>query len=226
MSEMRAYVREQLRGLRLAEYEREDVIAEIADHMEMLMAEYRSEGLNEDTAHRRALSHFGDPRRLLKGIERVKENGMKERFHRMWLPAFTVGFLAYLSGWLIARFIAHPRTIEVLGNYYPYYWNWLVLVATIAAIGAWWSRARGGSVRERIVVALAPAEIMASVIAVLLPFSVVVQLWVDHSLPNFVTHPMVFFVGVVWMLHCAIPALIGAAPFLFDRASDAKITTS
>lgn len=215
MNDLEKYVRQQLQALRVEDAEREEVIAEITNHLEMLVAEYYAEGLDRQTAHERAFSHFGDPRRLLEGIERAKENGMRERFRRLWLPAFTVGFLAYASEWLIVRFVAHPRAVKVVGCYYPYYWNWLLVVAGIAALGAWWSREMGGSVRERIIVALAPAEIMAAAIAVLLPWSFAVQAWIDHSLPYFATHPMVLLVGVLWMLHCAVPALIGAAPFLF-----------
>jgi hypothetical protein len=220
MSEIEKYVRKQLQALRLERADYEEVIDEITNHLEMLVAEYCAEGLDRYTAHERAFSQFGSPRRLLKGIEQAKENGMRERSRRLWLPAFTVGFLAYASEWLIVGFIRHPRAVKVLGSYYPYYWNWLLLVAAIAALGAWWSRAVGGSVRERLIVALAPAEIMAAAIAVLLPWSVAVQVWMDHSLPHFVTHPMVLLVGVLWMLHCAVPALIGAAPFLFGDAGN------
>jgi hypothetical protein len=217
---MEQYVRQQLQALRLQDDEREEVIAEITNHLEMLAAEYCAEGLDRHTAHERALSHFGNPRRLLREVEKAKEKGMRERFRRLWLPASTIGFLAYASEWLIIGLIPHPRAVKVLGSYYPYYWNWLLLVGALAAFGAWWSRAMGGSVRERIMVALAPAEIMAAAIAVMLPWSFVVEAWIDHSLPYFATHPMVLLVGVLWMLHCAVPALIGATPFLFGNAGE------
>lgn len=142
---------------------------------------------------------------------------MRDRFRRLWFPALTVGFLAYTSEVLIARFVARPRAIQVMGHYYVYSWSWLVVVAGIAALGTFWSREMGGSVRERLIVALAPAEIMAAVIAIVLPLDFVIEAWVDRSVPYAITHPIVLLAGILWMLHCAVPALVGASPFLFGE---------
>jgi hypothetical protein len=226
MNELEKYVREQLQGLRLSDNEREDVIAEIAAHLELMADEYRSEGIDADAARRRALAQFGDSRRLLRGIRRTKEKGMNERCRRLWLPALLVGFVAYASQMVIARFIVQHRVIEVFGNYYVYSWTWLFVVAVIGGLGARWSREMGGSPRDRLMVALAPAEIMAAVIAIVLPVGIVVEACVQRQVPYAFRYPSILLVGILWMLHCAVPAFLGAAPFLFGGNTKVREITS
>ncbi len=226
MSELERLVRERLQTLRLHEAEREDVIAEITGHLELMMADYRAEGLDEHAALTHALEGLGSSRRLIKGIMKARETGMRERFRRMWLPALCVGFFAYFSETMLLRFVVRPQAVQILGNYYAYSWIWLFVVALLSGFGAWWSRAMGGSVKERLVVVLAPAEVMATSIAIVLPLDLIIEAFAHRSLPYAVSHPMVLAVGVLWMLHCALPSLMGAAPFLFDRSPRAKVVAS
>ncbi len=215
---MEKHVRERLQGLQLSESEREDIIAEITAHLELIAEEYRSVGLDDKAACSQALLHFGNTARLLREIQRAKESGMNNRFRRLWLPGVVVGFLAYASQMVILRFVSWPRSVHVFGNYYSYTWQWIVAVVLIGALGAWWSRQVGGSVRERLVVALASAEIMAAVIAIVLPLNCVIQACVDQSIPYAIRHPIILLTGILWMLYCAVPAFIGAMPFLFGSS--------
>ena len=226
MTELERLVRERLQSLGLRDAEREEVIAEITGHLELMLEEYRADGLDEEAALTHALEGFGNSRRLIQGIMKTKETGMRERFRRMWLPALSVAFLAYFAQMVISRFIARPEALQILGNYYAFSWSWLLVVACLAAFGAWWSRAMGGTVKERIIVGLAPAEIMAAVIAIILPLDCIIETLAHRSLPYAVSHPMVLIVGVLWMLHCAVPSLIGAAPFLFDRNENTNVVAS
>lgn len=226
MSELERVVRERLQSLGLPHAEREDVIAEITGHLELVVEDYRAEGLEEQAAVIRAVEGLGSSRRLIRGIMKTKETGMRERFRKMWVPALTVAFLAYFSQMVIARFIERSNAVQVIGHYYTFSWTWLAVVTFLGAFGAWWSRALGASVRERLVVALAPAEVMAAVIAIILPLDCIIETVAHRSLPYAVSHPLVLVVGVLWMLHCAVPSLIGAAPFLFERSPNAKVVAS
>ena len=226
MSELEKLVRQQLQDLRLRDAEREEVIVEITHHLEFLAAEYRAEGLDDPAALAHALESLGDGRRLIAGIMKTKETGMRDRFRRVWLPGLCVGFFAYFSEMLLLRSSVRPQAVQILGIYYVFSWSWLFVVAALAGFGAWWSRAMGGSVKERLVVVLAPAEVMAASIAIVLPLDLIIEAFANHSLPYAVRHPIVLLVGVLWMLHCAVPALIGAAPFLFDRSGNTKVVAS
>lgn len=151
---------------------------------------------------------------------------MNERFYRLWIPALSVGFIAYASQQFITRLSSRPQTIEIFGNYYVYSWAWLFLVLCLAGSGTWWSREMGGSRRERLLVALAPAEIMAIVIAIVFPVGCLVEAAVNHSVPYMITHPLIMLAGIAWMLHCAVPALLGGVPFLFDANPNDKPVAS
>lgn len=144
---------------------------------------------------------------------------MKERLSRVWIPAIIVGFLAFESQMAILRFGGTPRTYTVGDGYYVYSWMWLFTVAVTGAFGAWWSRRKGGSVRERLFVAMAPWEMMMGLIAITLPLEVIFQAIVNHALPFAITHPRVFGAAFFWMLHPAIASFLGAIPFLFGQRS-------
>lgn len=215
MTDLKALARERLRNLLLGEAAREEVVAEIADHLEFAFEEYRAKGFSDDAALAMALSLLGDCQKLVRGVQKERGNAMNDRFRRMWLPATVVGFLAYASEMVIFRFITWPHTVRVFGNEYAYSWGWLLVVACLGALGAWWSRAMGGSVRERLIVALAPAEIMVAVVAIVLPAGIAIESYRAHGVPYFLRHPEVMISVILWMLHCAVPALVGATPFLF-----------
>ncbi len=142
---------------------------------------------------------------------------MKQRLWQMWMPALVVGFLAFESQMVILRFGGTLQTYTIDDAYYVYSWVWLFTVAATGAFGAWWSRRKGGSLRERLSVAMAPWEMMAGLIAITLPLELVFQGIENHALPYAFTHPRVLGAGFFWMLHPAIASFLGAAPFLFGN---------
>lgn len=217
MSDIEQRVRHVLNKLQLKKREREEVFAEIADHLELVVQELVATGVQQEDAVREAFAHLDRPKQLMKRIQGAKESGMDDRFRRLWLPGIIVGFLAYASQMIILRLVPWPSSVHVFGQYYSYTWEWIIAVVGLGAFGAWWSRQMGGSVRERIVVALAPAEIMAAAIAVMLPLDCVIEAWIDRSVPYAIRHPQVLLAGILWMLHCAVPAMLGAMPFLFGN---------
>ncbi len=214
MSTIEREVRERLGDLRLDSAAREEVFAEIAAHLEYVAEELKAEGVDEDEVLRRSLSQLNDVRTLMKGIQRAKESAMRDSFRKVWLPGAVVVLLVYWSQMVIYRFIPEPRTYHILGTYYAYSLGWLITETFAGALGAWWCREVGGSVRDRLIVALAPAEAMAVVIALCLPLDAFMQLVFEHRVPYFVSHPMMTLAMALWILHPAVPCLIGAAAFL------------
>jgi len=222
MNVIEGRVRERLKALRLSDPEREEVFAEIAAHLECVAKELRTNGAGERQAVQMALSQLNDTDRILKGIQRERTREMRDSFRKVWLPAAVVLFLVYASQMIIYRLVPEPRTYRIMGNYYAYSWGWLLMVVVCGALGAWWSREAGGSVRDRIVVALAPAETMAVVIAILLPLDAIVQISMEHRTPYFLSHKQMVLATLLWLLHTAIPSLIGAAPLLRAGRVQAK----
>ena len=139
---------------------------------------------------------------------------MRDSFRKVWLPGAVVVLLVYWSQMIIYRFFPVPSTYHILGTYYAYSWGWFVAEICAGAFGAWWCREVGGSVRERLIVALAPAEAMCVVIALALSVDSFMQLVVQRRTPYFVSHPLILVAGILWMLHPAVPSILGALAFL------------
>ncbi len=228
MSAVEKEVRARLQRLRLSEAEREDVFAEIVTHLELVVDELTAAGIDEQDARREALFQLGDEKRLLKRIQRERTSAMRmrESFRRIWLPSAAVVCLTYWSQMVIYRFIAEPHAYHILGTYYATNWLWLATVICTGAFGAWWSRRLGATVRQRIVVALAPAEAMAIVIAVVLPIGMSLEAIVQRRMPYALSHPMIMLGGILWMLHSAVPSLVGALPFLIERKAQPREVVS
>lgn len=222
MSGIEQEVRKRLRKLRLHAAEREEVFAEITAHLECVAEELRAKGVGADEALRRSLSQLDDVRILMRELQRAKESVMRDSFRRVWLPAAVVVLLVYVSQMIVYRLIPQPRAYHIMGSYYAYSWGWLFTVAVCGAFGAWWSREVGGSVKDRLLVALAPAEAMAVVVALVLPLDLIVQVFVEHRKPFLLTHPIMILAAILWLLQSAVPSFIGAALFLRGGSAQAR----
>ena len=215
MREIEREVRLQLSHLRLSDTERENVILEITAHLEDLAERIDVEKVTGIGRERRIVAEVGDWNELRKGIRRYKENAMRDRFRRLWMPALVTGIVAYTAQSLAGRFISWPRSFVINGMYYSYFWQWYVILLLTGAMGAFWSRQAGGSRRERIAVALAPSAVMALVMILVLPIDIVMSAVVNHETAYVLRHPILFLSGLTsWVIFPAIPCLLGALPFL------------
>jgi hypothetical protein len=212
MSKLAEEVRHRLATLKLSDVEREEVIAEISYHLEVAAGDLaREERVDFD----QVLAQVGDWQRLKKGIEQSKERGMKDRLRRIWLPALGTAFIAYAAQSIIAHLVAWPRVIHFSSSYLVYTWQWLFVLMITGALGAFCSRMMGGSVRDRLIVALAPSEVLGTFVLALLPIDLGVQWVIDRQVPYALTHPAVVVVMLTWIvLIPAVPSILGAAWFL------------
>ena len=64
----------------------DEVVCELAGHLEDLYAELRAKGLTEAEAEREAVAWAGDWKRLERGIEVAREGKMMERMPKILLP--------------------------------------------------------------------------------------------------------------------------------------------
>lgn len=226
MSAIEREVRKRLRKLRLDATGREEVFAEITAHLESVSEELKMSGTDASQADHLALSQLGDVSRLCRRIQQDRTGLMRDRFRKVLLPAAIVVLMVYWPQIIIYRFVPEPRAYHIFGTYYAFSWGWLVAEACAGALGAWWCRQVGGNVRERVIVALAPAEAMGIVVALALPVGSITELYVDHRIPNVVSHPLMTLAALLWVLHPVVPGLIGALPFLRggrERVSDRQL---
>src|ERR1700730_7262867 len=88
MPDWEKLVGQRLLHLALDEREREEVIRELAGHLEETYEGLRRNGLPGGEAVHHTLSQVTDWSDLQRSILRAKENTMNSRTRRLWLPSF------------------------------------------------------------------------------------------------------------------------------------------
>jgi len=199
-------VRERLLPLGLPEQEEQQVVAELAAHLEDCYDEQIARGVSESAAYQTTLNELLETRRLEKNIQRAKykEEFMNSRTKQFWLPslvslASAMGSLMILI--LISlepRFLGRTPLQMVL-------LPWLALLPFCGAAGAYLSRRGGAQFLVRLVSGLFPMIVLFSLVGTLIVTRFIV---LARHLPNL----------SVWIaLAIILPSaalLIGAAPFL------------
>lgn len=221
MKKIERDVRAHLADLRISESLREDVICEIAAHLELAAEEVAPSGISEIDREKQILAEVSDWNQLKKGIQRYKGNVMRDRLRRLWLPAMMTGVLAYAAQMVIYRLIG-PGS-HIVGTTWVYSWQWLLILFATGAFGAYLSRRFGGSLFERILVALAPAEAMGAAMAVGLPIGFTLEIINDHRVPYAMYHPGILLASIAMVvLLPAVPSILGASVFLFGNGDSQK----
>ncbi|MGB6431320.1 MAG: permease prefix domain 1-containing protein [Candidatus Acidiferrales bacterium] len=165
MRDWRKLVGRELAALALESREREDVIEELAAHLEDMYENLCARGLAEDDAARCCVDEVNNWRELRRNIliARKKENVMPDRVKQLWLPCLlTFGlFLGFnaLAPLLIFghahQIVTHngmPRMLPAATRLIP----WLLSWPLVGAIGAFFSRRAGGTLRAMLSSAIFP----------------------------------------------------------------------
>jgi hypothetical protein len=159
-----ALVRERLPEADLPSAQRDEIIAEIAGHLEEFYEEQRTLGLSDADALNHALGQVADWREFARKIERAKreEGIMNQRTKSFWLPSLinltaAVALLAILAqaGYQTKMILAYPKLMLVI---YPL---WLAGQPLLGAIGAYASRRGGGTRLARLASGLFPTIVLA-----------------------------------------------------------------
>lgn len=179
-----------LAQLALDERERQEVVAELAAHLEEIYEAFRQKGASHDDAIRGALLQVNDWNKLRQEIyvARTKENAMNVRTSRLWVPSFVtlvasvitlVGF-AFLGlkpgpfgsqahheiwwGHLVGGIASGPYMVNE-------YTVWLMGLPLIGALGAGLSRRAGGTLRDIVISAVFPALAWLTILFVVQSFA-------------------------------------------------------
>lgn len=203
----------------------EDVVSELAAHLEETYEAGPARGLNEPEALTSAMQEVQeakDWRILAAQIRRAKseEDSVNDRTKSLWLPAMANLIMAPGLLMIIQKLAVQPRVLWIGDMAMVLYLPWLVTLPIFGAFGAFLARRAQARFMNRIVVGLSPALAILGAFALVLPVSLVVD---RHRLSDF---PFAYLGLTIfnWVLLPALALLIGTLPFL--RESPALGTRS
>jgi hypothetical protein len=220
MPDWKRIVSENMSALNLPSGAREEVIAELAVHMEETYESVRAHGLSNSAAMEQTLQEVGNWRVLAEDIHRAKseEDPMNHRTKSLWLPALLTMLGASVS-LMAAQFLGlHPRLVWFHDMGITLYWPWLAGLPIFGAVGAYLSQRAHGPLRSRLAACLSPALIMLTVMLLILPWGLALDGLHFFTLVS-------FGLGLAnWVALPAFALLIGASPFLHQPATQRSTT--
>ena len=201
-------LRQRLGRLRLSPRAEEEVICELAGHVEDAYQNFLGQGIGNAEAETRALLEIPDGRELARKIQRAKQGDeyMNNRAKQFWLPALGTSFLGTALLAIFQHAGLRPIILRTPAEQFTtLYFPWLLSLPVFGFLGAYWSRRAGGSISARIV-----SGIFLSVIYFAVPWLFVpIAMVVDHETPNMV--PFAWFL-LNWAILPCLALLIGALP--------------
>ena len=213
MPDWKKVVSERLEPFTLQPEDREQVVSELAAHLEEVCQAARAEGLTETEAERRSLQEAGNWHVLAKNIAHAKsgEGPMNKRTKSLWLPALASFAAASLFLLVLTHISLQPRfLVRLPGLGRSFYIEWLCAQILFGALGAFLSRRAGGTRTTRIVAGTFPAIVQFGLWAFWIPASALLE----HN-AFVLDHPLWYAFGIfIWVVPPGIALLLGAAPFL------------
>jgi len=210
MPDWKKLVRKRLFKLGLASSTTEEVIAELAFHLEETYQHAVTNGLTQRPAIKIALQEVGDWHVLATEVERARteESCMNYRTKSLWLPALITLFGASIS-LAATQFIGlQPRLVWFAGMGMTFYWPWLASLPVFGAVGAYMSRRAAGQTPMRLAAGLSPAIVMLIVMLLILPWGLFLDGFHFFRLVR-------FGLGLInWVGIPAASLLLGSLPFL------------
>jgi hypothetical protein len=200
----------------------EEIITELAGHLEDLYEDLLRRGKPESEAAQFALSTAADWDEVRREIQVAakEEVIMNHRVKALWLPgACTIALSGVLLRLLQGMPAAPPVTWVWHGAYLLVYWQWLLCLPLIGALGAYWSRRAGGKLLERSLAASFPALTWMGFPGLLLPFVLVFHWIVYH---DFKLVPPALFFLVGWVVLPEAALLLGASVFFRGDAAESR----
>jgi hypothetical protein len=214
-----AYVKARFGTVLLAKLEEQEIIEELAAHLEDTYLSLRAEGVGEPEARRLARQPVDNWQELRNEILSAKEEGrMQGRIEQIWVPSLVTFVASYVSlaflQWAGARpLVEHPSDPGRVMLCLP----WLLMLPFIGAIGGYLSRRSNGVGWRVYVAASLPALVLGVLFILLVPVAMVVDAQVPASVKG-----AGFLAGMLsWVILPAAALSLGAALQRFGRTRSA-----
>jgi hypothetical protein len=203
----------------------DDVVRELAHHLDDVFERVHQSGFSEDDAARCAWNEVKNWRRLAREINRAQGGiqMLKGRIQRLWLPAMVPAALAMAVLVTFANVTYKLRLYSIRPTLPAmFYYGSLLVLPAFGALSAYWSRRAGGSVANRVVASLfLPGAMFAAFLILLAAQLVLLPFGLGDFHRGDVPITSVFIeMGRVSLNIFILPAVLllaGAAPFLHER---------
>jgi hypothetical protein len=225
MPDWQRLVRGKMARLRLAPSQHDEVVTELASHLEEMYEEQRASGVAEAQAAAGAMRTIGDWKQLERGVRRAKEAFMNNRTKQLWLP----GMAAFWATMACEAALGKLGDGAISGGHFfnPLntalsYSVWLVSQLLCGALAAYLSRRAGGTRLTRVGAALFTSAILLTTMAIVITICAIGR----ATGLAFTTLDFMLLIKPVVMvvLVPSIAMLLGALPFLSqtDRMAVAR----
>ena len=225
MHDWNELVRERLGRLGLDAAQREEIIAELANHLEDACEDLRARGLPESDAVEQVLNEVIDWRRLARTIRNAKreEGNMNRRTKSVWLPGLVTLALASVFLMVLEIIGVHPRMWGPVGFGLPIHLPWLIAQPVFGAVGAYLSLRAGGNRRARLAAGLFPSIAMTCAFCLMLVIGFVIGVFVRQPMSVGLTFVGFAVVVCFWAVLPGLGLLLGALPFLKEQKAAVSV---
>jgi hypothetical protein len=214
MPDWKKLVREHIASSALAAASREEVVSELAAHLEETYEAALLQGMTDAAAVELALQEVSDWRVLAANIHRAKseEDPMNDRIKSLWLPAMVNLLAAMLVLMLMQKMGTQPRLVwvDAAGGKFAmtFYFPWLVTLPFFGAAGAYLARRAQGKTLARLAAGLSPGLTLIGLITLIAPWGLFIDGLSVYRL-------VMIAAGIfTWGVLPSIALLLGALPFL------------
>lgn len=217
MQNWQKVVREHLKACQMPGAPFDEIVAELAAHLEESYENRCSHGLTEANALAETLQELDACDALVKAIRRKsREELMNYRTRTLWIPAMITLLGASLSLMILQKTGFRPNLIWKGPIAVLFYVPWLASLPLAGAAGAYLAQRAHAPISRRMLVATSPALLLLVVMSIILPLDMIVD--------GFWWLRLVYFAVAVlnWVVVPGVALLLGALPFL-RGASDPRI---
>jgi len=190
--------------------DREEVILELAAHLEETYEAARSQALTEQGAVELTLQEVKDWQVLAADICRAKskEDSMNDRTRNLWLPGMVSLLGASVLLMTMQRVGLRPRLVWMGNVAMLFYWPWLAGLPVFGALGAYLARRADAPIWARLAAGLSPALVLLGTMLLILPWGLAID--------GFSLLRLAYFGLAVanWVILPGAALLLGAIPFL------------
>jgi hypothetical protein len=178
MPDWEQMLRERLGELRLELAVQQEVITELAGHLEDVYENFLAQGIVSNEAQRQAWTEFSRGRELARKICRAKrgEEKMDSRKKQIWVPGLATTGLATILLTFLHGVGMRPQVVwGPTEGPALFYLPWLLSLPILGFVAAYWSRRAGGGAGANIIAGVFPSLFYVAFPYLILPLALIVD---------------------------------------------------